>query len=181
MQERRQLNFAQRWKQGLTKPNKAAYRKLRHVLAGSGLVLAVGLLGSAPWLYHYKLAWDLAVVNQQIQALKDIDEQVQQQETLTSQVAAQRKMLDSMKNQVRNPNEVLELLRRELPVGAVVNSIALNADNTVNVALTLPGPIDVARFWASLDQSQAFEPIDIRTVSLRDQEQSLSLQLKFKR
>jgi Tfp pilus assembly protein PilN len=181
MQERRQLNFAQRWKQGLTKPNKLALRKARLILAGFSVVLAIGLLGSAPWIYHYKLSWDLGAVNQQIQDLKAIDDQVQQQETLKTQIAAQEKMLDIMKNQVRNPSEVLELLRRELPIGAVVNNIALNADNTVNVALSLPGPIDVARLWASLAQSQAFEPVDLQKISLLDQEQSLSLQLKLKR
>lgn len=181
MQERIQLNFAQRWKESLTKPNKAAARKLRLIIAGGFAGVILVLLGCAPWIYRYKLSWDLATVNQRIQALKAIDDQVLQQEKLKSQIADQQRKLDLMKNQVRSPNEVLELLRRELPIGTVVSSLTLNADNTANVSLILPGPIDVARLWASLGQSQAFEPVDIKTISLLDHEQSLNLQLKLKR
>lgn len=180
MQERIQLNFAQRWKEKLSEPQQAAAQKTRLVMAGVSGVLVIGLIGSLPWAYEYKLASELSLANQKIATLKDIDKQVSERDNLRNQLANQQQVVDLTKKQTRDPNEILDQLRKYLPLGTVVNSFALNADNTVNVSLTLLGPIDVARLWVSINESSMFQPIDIKTIPLQDKTQPLNLALKLK-
>jgi len=80
----------------------------------------------------------------------------------------------------RDPGAILDKLKNFLPAGTLVNSIALSSDNSMVISVTVSGPMDVARLWTNLRDSNLFETFDIQTVSLQDQKQTLNLSLKIK-
>jgi type IV pilus assembly protein PilN len=144
----------------------------------AGLSL-VGLLGSTPWAWEYKLRQDIQRINADIQELNEVDTKVNQLNVLKEQIDKQ-KQIQQLISSTRDPGTVLDKLKTLLPVGTLVNSLALSGDNSMIISVTVPGPIDVATLWINLRDSKMFETVDIQTVSLQDQNQTLNLSLKLK-
>lgn len=180
MRQRSQLNFAQRWNDQLLKPKRAVAKKRRKILLSIVGVLFLILLGSLPWVYEYKLLADLARVNQQVMSLQELDDKVLQLRYFEGEVQRQTAILDMINKNKKDPGKMLAQLRNYLPQSALVNSFAINPNDTMTVSITLLSPMDVAKFWSNINESDFFEPIDINMVSLLDSEQSLNLTLKLK-
>lgn len=179
MQEKLQFNFALRWEQDQVK-EKAPKRKLmKTVILGIAGFIVIGLAGSTPWVWEYKLRQDLMRFNSEIQALGSIDTQVRQMNSLKGQIAKKKKIEQTILSS-RDPGLILDKVKNFLPVGTLVNSISLNADNLMVINVTLLGPVDVAKLWTNLRDSNLFETFDIQTVSLQDQKQTINLSLKLK-
>lgn len=179
MREKREFNFAQRWVVGIKEGESPTNRKKRALLWGMGSLIIVTLVGSAPWLWEYKIKRDIKLVEQQILALGEINNQVNQLKELTLQVEGQQQLLDLMQNSTRDPGPILEKLKKTLPIGTVVNTFALQ-DNALTMDVSVPTPVDVARLWVSLRDSGMFQEVDIQTVSLQDKAQTLNFSLIFK-
>lgn len=179
MQEKLQFNFALRWEQIQAK-EKAPKRKLIKT-AAIGIVgfIVIGLAGSTPWVWEYKLRQDLLRVNTEIQKLNALDTQVNQMNSLKGQIE-KKKRVEQLILSSRDPAAILNKLKSFLPVGTLVNSINLSADHSMVIGVTLSGPVDVAKLWTNLRDSNLFETFDIQTVSLQDQKQTLNLSLKLK-
>ncbi len=179
MQEKLQFNFALRWEQIQAK-DKAPKRKFRKTVAlGIAGFILIGLAGSTPWVWEYKLRQDLLKVNTNIQALNSIDTEVSQMNLLKGQIEKKKK-IEQMILSSRDPGTNLNKLKNFLPAGSLVNSITLSTDNSMVISITLSGPLDVAKLWTNLRDSNLFETFDIQTVSLQDQKQTLNLSLKLK-
>jgi type IV pilus assembly protein PilN len=91
-----------------------------------------------------------------------------------------KKRIDQLILSSRDPGTTLNKMKDFLPVGSLVNNFTLSADNSMVISVTLSGPLDVAKLWTSLRDSNLFETFDIQTVSLQDQKQTLNLSLKLK-
>ncbi|MDA8227962.1 MAG: fimbrial assembly protein [Desulfitobacterium hafniense] len=180
MQARVQFNFAQRWEDKLAKPQEQAAKKSKLILAGILSILILGSTGSIPWIFEYKLRSDLNNVNQGIAVLKDIDTQMQKASMLKTQLENKKQLLETIKKNSRDPVQLLDSLKQYLPAGTIVNSFALNADNSVNISLTVPSPVEAARLLVSLNSSGLFQSVDVQTLSLLDKAQTLSFALKLK-
>ncbi len=180
MREKKEFNFAQQWIDGLARENESPTKwKTKALLWGIGSLLLLGVVGSAPWLWEYKLKRDITLVEQQISALGEIPNQVNQLKALKVQAEGQQQLLDLMKKSTRDPGPVLEKLKKTLPIGTVVNTFSLQ-ENALTMGVSVPTPVDVARLWVSLLDSGMFQEVDIQTVSLQDKEQTLNFNLKLK-
>ncbi|ACL21566.1 type IV pilus assembly protein PilN [Desulfitobacterium sp. LBE] len=180
MRERVQLNFAQRWRVRLKAPQRAARNKRVRIALGvlAGLVCIV--LGSLPWVYEYELNTELAVLNQRIAALQEIDGKVYQVQALEEQLGLQEKVLDFVGGQRKNPGEVLDRLKESLPAGAILENVTLNQDNTLRASISFLSPVDAANFWSAMNVSQYFETQDIGALSLKDERQTIVMDFKLR-
>jgi len=180
MRQRTQLNFAQRWIDQLLKEKRAAAQKRRRIVLAFMAVLFLILLGSLPWVYEYQLNADLAIINQEIEELHDLDRQVLQLRQLEEEVKKQAAILDVINEGKKDPGNMLAQLRYYLPQRAEVNSFTINSDRTIAVSITLQSPLDVTKLWSNINESGLLEPIDIDVISLLDAEQTLNLTLRFR-
>lgn len=180
MREKKEFNFAQQWIDGLARQTGRRQKwKTSSLLWGLGGLILLGVLGSAPWVWDYKLKQDITLVEQQISALGEITNQVKQLNKLKAQAEEQQKLLDLMKKSTREPGPILENLKKTLPIGTVVNTFSLQ-ENTLNISVTFPSPVDVARLWVSLRESGMFQEVDNQPVSLQDKVQTLNFSLELK-
>lgn len=180
MKEKREFNFAQRWVVGLARENESPSRWKTQVLAwGLGSLLIIGVVGSTPWLWEYKLNRDITLAEKKVSSLGNIANQVKQLKSLKTKAEGQQQLLNLMKNNSRDPAPILEKLKNVLPVGSVVNTFSWQ-ENTVNLSVNVPTPVDVARLWVSLRASGMFQGVDIQTVSLQDKVQTLNFALTLK-
>jgi Tfp pilus assembly protein PilN len=177
--EKLQFNFALRWEQEQAKNHEQKRKKNQTLVWGFVVLIFLVFLGSMPWVWEYKLRLDLAKVNQQISEVGSIDQDVRRLNSLKNQIEKQKQVLE-LSHSTRDPNAVLDKLKNILPVGTRVNSLALSADNLLVMNVTVSGPVDVAKLWKSLEDSKMFKNVDIQTVSLLDQVQTLNLSLVMK-
>lgn len=182
MQEKKDFNFALRWEQvqALQSGVHQARRKRRMILGIGGGVLALALLGSGPWLWPFKLQYDLNTMNQKISALSEVDRHVKTVDNLEAQLQNQQQMMNLVQQNSVDPGPLLKKLKDLLPVGTTISSFSQQPDKSVKMTLSVPTPVDVARFWISFQSSGLFEKVDIKTVSLQDKIQNMSLDLKLK-
>lgn len=180
MREKTQLNFAYRWRVKLDAPQKAKAKKRRRILARVFLGVLIILLGSSPWLYKYKLAMDIALVNQEIELLQEFDLKVYQRDELQGHVNTLEKTLDMIDQKRMDPSEVLNRLQEYLPAGAVVNSFDMQKDKTLNVTITFLFPLDVTYFWSIMNESDYFITEDLQNVSLEDKAQTVNMVFRIK-
>ena len=180
MREKREFNFAQQWIDGLAREKESPTKlKKRALIWGIGSLLLLGVVGSTPWLWEYRLKRDIALVEQQTSALGEISKQVNQLKALKVQAEGQQQLLDLMQKSTRDPGPILEKLKKTLPLGTVVNTFSLE-ENALIMGVSVPSPVDVARLWVGLGDSGMFQEVDIKTVSLIDKVQTLTFNLKLK-
>ncbi|NMA68462.1 MAG: fimbrial assembly protein, partial [Desulfitobacterium sp.] len=156
MREKTQLNFAQRWQTKLDAPRKAKAKKRRRIIGWVFLGVFIIILGSFPWLYKYKLGMDIAVVNQEIENLQELDFRVYERDTLQAKVNTLEETLEIIEENRMDPSEVLNRLQEYLPAGAVVNSFDMQKDKTLNASITFLSPLDVTFFWSMMNDSEYF-------------------------
>lgn len=179
MQEKHDFNFALRWEQQRLKDLRQK-REFTKIIRWGILGLAiVGFLGSIPWLWEYKLMQDLQSIDLKIQTLNTLDAEVKQRDDLKDQIE-EKKQLQELISSTQDPAPVLNRLQSLLPAGSFVDSLTLSEENRMVIRVTVSGPVDVATLWINLRDSQLFEAVDIQTVSLQDQNQTLNLALKLK-
>lgn len=180
MKEKREFNFAQCWVDGLARENESPSKlKIQALTWGIGSLLFLGVVGSTPWLWEYKVTRDITLVEERISSLGEISNQVNQLKALKAKAEGQQKLLKLMQNSTRDPGPILEKLKSTLPVGTVVNTFSLQ-ENAVTLGVSVPTPVDVARLWVSLRDSGMFQRVDIQTVSLQDKVQTLNFSLTLK-
>ena len=180
MKEKREFNFAQRWVEGQARESESPSKlKTQALTWGIGSLVFLGVMGSTPWLWEYKLSRDIIVVEDKISLLREISNQVSQLKTLKSKVEGQEKLQNLMKTSTRDPGPILEKLKDILPIGAVVNSFSLQ-EKALILSVSVPTPVDVARLWISLRDSGMFQEVDIQTISLQDKAQTLNFNLSLK-
>lgn len=182
MREKKDFNFALRWGQvqALQSGVHQARQKRRMFLTIGIGVLGLAIVGSAPWIRSYQLEYDLNSVNQKIRALNESDQQMRKIDTLKAQMQNQQQMSNLVQQNTVDPGPLFEKLKDLLPAGTTISSFALQPDKSVKMTLSVPTPVDVARFWISFEKSGLFEKVDIKTVSLEDKIQNLSMDLKLK-
>lgn len=180
MREKKEFNFAKRWVEGLARENENPSRLKTRVLTwGIGSLLLLGVVGSTPWLWEYKVSRDIILVEDQISLLRETANQVNQLKALKAKVEGQEQLQALMQKSTRDPAPVLEKLKDVLPVGSVVNSFSLQ-EKAVILSVSVPTPVDVARLWISMRDSGMFQGVDIQTVSLQDKAQTLNFNLTLK-
>lgn len=180
MKERTQFNYAQRWRleQNLTKQatRKRKIGILTVVLAG---LFVLAILAS-PWLWQYKLRFDLSTTEKEIGNYQEVAAALQQLDVMQAEVAAMEGFLHTVENSSKDPRDVNAQIRSLLPAGATITSFSLQADYSVQVGLLLPGALDVAQLWMNFRDSGLFEDFDIDDVSLDDGTKNLTLTIKMK-
>lgn len=182
MRSKIEFNFALRWEQALSIHTGAHLkRKKRQQL----LILFVGVIvilaGTTwPWLWMYKLQNDLEEVNQKIANLSSTENQVRQLDALKLKNTQQIEVINQIKGSNIDPEPILNKMAKLFPAGTTINSFSLTADKNLTMSVSIPTPIDLAKLWISLRDSGLFQTVDVKTFSLVDKVQTLSLSLKLK-
>ncbi|HHV63656.1 MAG TPA: hypothetical protein GXX46_01045 [Peptococcaceae bacterium] len=181
MKERTQLNYAQRWRIEQSGKRQASQkRRLGNIFFAMLLILVI-LVGVFPWLWQYKLQHDLVKVEGRIKDYHEVEAVLLELERLQAEIAGMESFLRSAEARAKDPQIVLEQITALLPAGTVITSYNLNADYSVQIGLVLPGPVDVAKLWASFRDSGLFVDFDLNSVSLTDEVKTLNLTLKMAR
>jgi len=143
-----------------------------------GLLLVAFVL--SPWLWQIKLQYSLNQIESNIKDYQDVAgicAEISQLQTQASNMNNFRQMLETKK---KDPRVIMNNIRKLLPAGATIMSFSLQADNSVQINITVAGPVDLAKLWVSFRDSGMFEGFDMCAVSLADQVQTLNLSLKLK-
>lgn len=180
MREKTQLNFAQRWQMKIDAPKKAKVQKKIRILTWVFLGVLIIVLGSSPWIYKYKLGMDIALVNQEIETLQELDFKVYERDGLQTKVSILEDTLGIIEENRMDPSEVLNRLQEYLPAGAVVNSFDMKKDKTLTASITFISPLDVTFFWSMMNNSEYFTTEDLQTVSLEDKAQTVNMVFRVK-
>ena len=177
MKERKQFNFAPRWKEFLRgRPRK---KKSQWILGFFACILAGALL-FLPWAGEFYLDNQLKEVSADLSAYQEIAQANSRREMLNAELARQDGFLQMVHEKQLDPEQLLSQIMDLLPPETRLTSFALQEERTVQLNIVLSGPADVARLWVSLRDSGMFENFDLTAVSLLDQSQPLSLSLKLK-
>lgn len=182
MRSKNNFNFSLVWENKLIKEaSEGKFQfKAKDIVTLVSIVIVIVLISSLPWIWNYKLGYDLDKTNQRIIGLNDIDKQVQALNSLKKQVQNLNNVIGLTGKSTRDPGPIIEKLRLLLPIGTTIKSFSLQADNSLTLSVSIPTPVDVARLWTSLQNSNLFQSVDIQTISLIDQSQDYSLSLKLK-
>lgn len=182
MRRKNNFNFILVWENKLKKEVSGGkfQFKAKDLVTLVSVAIGILLIASLPWIWDYKLGFNLANTKQLIVGLKEIDKQVQTLNALKSQVQNLNNVIDLTRKSTHDPGPILEKLRLLLPMGTTIKSFSLQSDNSVTLAVSTPTPVDVARLWTSLLNSNLFQSVDIQTVSLIDKSQDFNLTLKLK-
>lgn len=178
MKQKKEFNFARRWE--LEQAKQASPSALPLDLIGWGIggtVIVLAIFGS-PWIWAYKLDYDLQNNNRKFVELRPVEQQLQKIASLNSQIQKSKQFFEFIKKENRDPIEVLYKLKELLPLGTVVTSFSYSGDS-ISIAVNIPVPVDVARLWVSLRDSGIFQNVDIQSVSLLDQVQKLTFVFKY--
>lgn len=180
MKEKKEFNFAERWVDKLAKESESPSKLKTQVLAwGIAGVLLVGVVGSTPWLWEYKVRRDISLVENEALLLSEIANQVKRLKALKVEVEGQQQLQTLIQTSTNDPSPILERLKNILPVGTVVNSFSMQ-EKAVTLSVSIPTPVDVARLWVSLRESGMFQGVDIQTISLQDKAQTMNFNLTLK-
>lgn len=178
MQGKTQFNFADRWdRQIISIHPKHTFKTWAMGICGT---LLISILASSPWIIEYKIKRDIGQINEKVSALQNTVKLVNLQKSLTTQIEERKAISALVQKNSKDPGPVLEKLKQLFPVGTTISSFTLMADNTLNLTVNTPAPIDVARLWVSLRDSEIFQGVDLQTVSLQDKTQAINLNLKLK-
>jgi len=182
MRPKHNFNFAIAWGTQLKKESSEGKFQFqtKDIMIAVCIALSIVIIASSPWIWNYKLGLDLAKTNQLIMGLNDIDQQVQKLNTLKKQVQTLKNVNDLTVKSTHDPGPILEKVRLLLPLGTTVKSFSFQADNSVSLAVSIPTPVDAARLWTSLQNSNLFQSVEIQTISMLDQSQDYTLSLKLK-
>ncbi|MHB8124019.1 MAG: hypothetical protein ACYDEJ_00015 [Desulfitobacteriaceae bacterium] len=182
MRRKNEFNFAIAWETLLEKEALGGKKlfKTRDIITIICVALLIGVVACLPWLWDYKLGYDLGKTNQSIAKLNDIDNKVKKLNALKNQVQNLKNVLDLTVKNTHDPAPVLEKVRLLLPIGTTVRSFALQADNTLTIAVSIPTPVDAARLWTSFLDSGLFQNVEFQSVLLQDKVQDFNLSLKLK-
>lgn len=180
MKEKRQLNYAQRWRielygsKCIDKINKRKIFAL--VLFG---ILFFTLL-TLPWVWEYKLKYDIDKAEKSVSLYDEANRIIHEKETLEADLSKFLSFLNAAEKNSKNPKEVFMQIKKLLPAEAKINSFSFQTDYSVQISLILNGPADVADLWVNFRDSGLFVDFDMETVSLIDNNQNLNLTLKLK-
>ncbi|CAA7601571.1 Fimbrial assembly protein (PilN) [Acididesulfobacillus acetoxydans] len=177
MREKREFNFALRWLESDPAARQLVKRRRRRTW-GTAFVLICLLLVGGPWVWTYKLEFDLKQLDRKISAFSDLETLLAKSQAVSRRLKDQERVLELARIGSQDPRPVLDRLRRLLPPGTVVDAFSLK-ENAVDLKVTVPTPVDVAQMWTSLENSYLFVNVDVQALSLRDKAQTLSLALKL--
>lgn len=180
MKERTQFNYAQRWRI----EQDSNQRTLKDHKSGIAAFMIVGLLLVAllafPWIWQIVLQNKLNTIEESIGNYQEAEVALQEIERLEAEVAKLDILLKTAEESPKNLRTILPQVRKLLPDGATITSFSLQAENSIQLGLELPGSVDVARLWVSFRDSGLFADFDLKTVSLTEESQNLNLTLKMK-
>ncbi len=180
MKERVYFNYAERWKLRFDIEHYHRRKRRKSFAVVVTACLAVTLIFALPWVWQFKLDYDLRKTEESIVSYSEVATVLQELDMLKTEIAIMENFLQTAEDQSKNPRVVLEQVEKLLPEGTTIGSFSLQADNSLQLGMTLLGPPEVASLWINLRNSGLFEDFDIKTVSLVDQTQSINLTLKFK-
>lgn len=180
MKERVYFNYAERWRLRFDIEHYHRRKRRKSLAVVVTACITVALLFALPWLWQFKLDYDLLKTEESILSYSEVATVLQELDMLKTEIAIMEDFLQTTEEQSKNPRIVLEQVRELLPEGTTISSFSLQTDNSLQLGMTLLGPPEVASLWINLRNSGLFEDFDIKTVSLVDQTQSINLSLKFK-
>ncbi|NLM21166.1 MAG: hypothetical protein GX207_05385 [Peptococcaceae bacterium] len=179
MKERKQLNFAQRWKiaQRNLSPLAGSKRLWGPLLVCLGLVVVLAL---TPWLWQYKLGYRLKQLERNMADYQDVAALDLEVTELQTQLAKMNTFQQIIIEKKKDPQVIIEGITKHLPLGSRMLSFALEDENTIQITVILNEPSDITQLWGSLSNSDMFMELDISSVSMLEEQQILNLTLKLK-
>lgn len=180
MPDRTQFNYAQRWRIEHLRERGTLKKQKRGVISLIFIGFLMVALLALPWAWQYKLKYDLKIVEQRIESYQEVRDIYQKMESLKGRVMSMNDFLRMAEANSKSPRVVLAQINSLLPPGTSVTSFSLQADNSVQLRLVLPGPVDVVKLWKNFRDSGLFEEFDLKTISLTDQVKNLNLSFRIK-
>jgi hypothetical protein len=180
MKERIQFNYAQRWKAEQSGRKRMNTKKQKDFLLGGLCGLLAAALLASPWIWQEILHYRLAKIEQSIAVYHEVAATLNEVDGLQAQISGMNSFRQTAGTQSKKPRDVLTKIEKLLPAGATVNTFSLQADNSVQIGLEVKGPTDLAKLWMNFRDSGLFTDFDMKSVSLTDEVQHLSLTLKLK-
>ncbi|NLL53480.1 MAG: hypothetical protein GX248_12360 [Peptococcaceae bacterium] len=179
MKERKQFNFAQRWKiaQQNLSPLAGSKRLGGPLLVCLGLVVVLAL---TPWLWQYKLDYQLKQLERYIADYQDVAALDLQVTELQAQRAKMNTFRQIMIEKKKDPQAIIAAITKHLPSASRMLSFALEDDNSIQITVILNEPSDITQLWGGLSNSDLFMELDISSVSMLEEQQILDLTLKLK-
>jgi len=179
MKDRTEFNYAQRWKNTIIGESRSfPCIWIRVLLFCAGLLIVAFV--AFPWVWQHKLDKELKALEQRLADYQDVALARNEVQQLEAQIAAMDLFVKMVEGKAKNPRLVIDKVTKLLPKETKVTSFSLGSDNTVQMNITVSGPVDLARLWTAFNNSGIFETLDLSTVSLVDEVQTLNLALKLK-
>ncbi|RNC29308.1 MAG: hypothetical protein AWM53_00661 [Candidatus Dichloromethanomonas elyunquensis] len=180
MKEKKQFNYAQRWRIEHSGINRSTHKRKTSIYFLTLIGVFVAALLASPWIWQFILTYQLNTIEQKIAVYHDVASTLEEVDSVKDEITKMNNFLGIAQTKSKKPWEVLTQINRLLPSGTVVTSFSLQADNSIQINVDVPGPVDLAKFWMNFRDSGLFTDFDMKTVSLTDQVQHLSLTLELK-
>jgi hypothetical protein len=180
MKERTQFNYAQRWRIEHSGPKRSTQKRARSAIVLTLLSFILFSVLALPWIWQFVLDHNLTKIEERIVYYQEVAVTLENIDRLEKEIEGKNNFLEVVKGRAKDPREVLTQISTLLPTGTTVTSFALQADNSVQIGLVIPGPVDLAKLWINFSNSGMFTGFDLQSVSLVDQAQTHTLTLKMK-
>ncbi len=179
MKEKIYFNYAERWNLRFDIDHYHSRKRRKSVATVVIVGMAVSLLFVLPWFWQFKLDNDLIKTEESIVSYSEVAAVLQEFDKLKIDITIMESFLQTIDEQSKNPQIILEQFEKLLPEGTAIGSLSLQPDNSLQIGMTLLGPREVASLWINLRNSGMFEDFYIDYVSFEDQSQSINLTFKL--
>jgi len=180
MREKIQLNYVERWKNFGQQGELDKNRRTSNIITGVVIAISILAIACIPWLWQHKIVYDIDVSERKIASLLQVATVLDQKESLVDDIDQKKNFLDIVESKSKDPKTIYEDILNFLPEGSTLNTFSLQADNSIQISVSLPGPIDLVDLWIDLRDSGKYQKFDLDSVSLSDEEKTLSLALQLK-
>ena len=175
---RKDLNFGKRFEEGNVN---RFYINIRVVSIICALLIGLEILGAALYFSFSSKRYNVQSINKELWKLEAVDKEINDLENQKKELEAKAQYINKMNEEKFDYMKVLDHVKASLPNGVSIRTINIDKENVTATFNINNSTLDVAKLVIGLNNSNVFEPIDIKEVKLDDTVTEASFTLKLKK
>ena len=125
--------------------------------------------------------YDVVKINKEMWKLEPIEKEINDLTQQKKDLQAKTEFIKKMDEEKFQYMSLIDVVEKALPIGVTIRNISVDRENVTVTFNINNSTLNVARLAMNLNDSNAFEPIDIKEVKLDDTVTEISFTLKVKK
>ena len=174
----KELNFAKKLEEGNVNRFNVNIRIVSIICA---LLIGFEIIGAALFFSLSNKRYNVQSINKELWKLETVEKEINDLENKKKELEVKAQYINKMNEEKFDYIKVLEHVKVSLPNGVSIRTISIDKENVTATFNISNSTLDVAKLVIGLNNSNIFEPIDIKEVKLDDTVTEASFTLKLKK